>query len=156
VFRDGERGSLHHPEFSLLEWYRPGLGYGALMTEVAELVRHVLNRPELVVRCISYRDLFRSHLGLDPMRADAAVLRQAADDLPGVQGLDLDHDGWLDLLLTHRIEPALDRDRLIFVYDYPPSQAALARIRREPEPERFGLYLGDRAGQRVPGAHGLQ
>ncbi|WP_133512736.1 EF-P lysine aminoacylase EpmA [Candidatus Thiosymbion oneisti] len=144
VFRDGERGSLHHPEFSLLEWYRPGLGYGALMTEVAELVRHALDRPELAVRRISYRELFRTHLGLDPMRADVAALRQAADGLPGCRDLDLDRDGWLDLLLTYRIEPALARDRLTFVYDYPPSQATLARIRRDAEPvaERFELYLG--------------
>jgi len=144
VFRDGERGSRHHPEFSLLEWYRPGLGYGALMTEVAELVRHALDRPQLSVRRISYRDLFRTHLGLDPMRADVAALRRTADDLLGYRDPDLDRDGWLDLLLTHRIEPALDRNRLIFVYDYPPSQAALARIRRDAEPvaERFELYLG--------------
>jgi len=133
VFRDGERGSRHHPEFSLLEWYRPGLGYGALMTEVAELVRHALDRPGLSVRRISYRDLFRTHLGLDPMHADVAALRQAADDIPGCRDPDLHRDGWLDL-----------RDRLIFVHDYSPSRAALARIRRDAEPvaERFELYLG--------------
>jgi len=144
VFRDGERGSRHHPEFSLLEWYRPGLDYRALMTKVAELVRHALGRPELAVRRISYRDLFRTHLGLDPMHVDLTALRRAADQLPGCRELDLDRDGWLDLLLTRRIEPALARDRLIFVYDYPPSQAALARIRRDAEPvaERFELYLG--------------
>jgi len=143
VFRDGERGRLHHPEFSLLEWYRPGLGYGVLMTEVAELVRHALDRPELAVRRISYRDLFRTHLGLDPISANMTALRQAAAGIPGSRELDLDRDGWLDLLLTHRIEPALDRDRLTFVYDYPPSRAALARIRRDAEPvaERFELYL---------------
>jgi len=143
VFRDGERGRLHHPEFSLLEWYRPGLDYRALMTEVAELVCHTLDRPELAVRCISYRDLFRTHLGLDPMHAGPAALRQAAAAIPGSLGLDLDRDGWLDLLLTHRIEPALDRDRLTFVYDYLPSRAVLARIRRDAEPvaERFELYL---------------
>jgi len=144
VFRDGERGSRHHPEFSLLEWYRPGLDYGALMREVAELVCYALDRPELSVRRISYRDLFRTHLGLDPIRVDVAALRQVAAYIPGARELDLDRDGWLDLLLTQRIEPALDRDRLTFVYDYPPSQAALARIRRDAEPvaERFELYLG--------------
>ncbi len=144
VFRDGERGSLHHPEFSLLEWYRPGLGYRALMTEVADLIRHALDRPELPVRRISYRELFQIHLRLDPLRADLKALRQAAAGIPGSRELDLDRDGWLDLLLTHRIEPALDRDRLTFVYDYPTSRAALARIRQDAEPvaERFELYLG--------------
>ena len=144
VFRDGERGRLHHPEFSLLEWYRPHLGYRALMKEVADLVRQALNRPGLGVRYIGYRELFRTYLGLDPLRADSQTLRQAAAVIPGRRGLDLDRDGWLDLLLTHRLEPRLEPDRLTFVYDYPPTQAALARIRPDPEPvaERFELYLG--------------
>jgi len=143
VFRDGERGRLHHPEFSLLEWYRPGLGYGALMTEVEDLVRHALDRPKLTVQRIGYRELFRAHLGLDPMRADVVTLRRAAAVIPGSRALVLDHGGWLDLLLTQCIEPALDRDRLTFVYDYPPSRAALARTCRGTEPvaERFELYL---------------
>ncbi len=143
VFRDGERGALHHPEFSLLEWYRPGLGYRVLMTEVANLVRHALEQPELPVRYLSYRELFQTHLGLDPMRADGEALRQAAAAIPGSRELELDRDGWLDLLLTRRIEPKLGRGRLTFVYDYPPSRAALARIRWDPEPvaERFELYL---------------
>jgi len=143
VFRDGERGALHHPEFSLLEWYRPHLGYRTLMKEVADLVRYALEQPELPVRYISYRELFQVYLGLDPMRADGKTLRQAAVAVPGSRELDLDRDGWLDLLLTRRIEPRLGRGRLTFVYDYPPSQAALARIRRDPEPvaERFELYL---------------
>jgi lysyl-tRNA synthetase class 2 len=143
VFRDGERGRLHHPEFSLLEWYRPGLGYRDLMSEVADLVRHALERPELTDQRQSYRELFRSHLGLDPLRADAPVLRRAVEDIPGATDMELDRDGWLDLLLTHRIENGLGRDGLTFVYDYPPSQAALARIRADADPvaERFELYL---------------
>jgi lysyl-tRNA synthetase class 2 len=144
VFRDGERGRLHHPEFSLLEWYRPGLGYKDLMGEVADLVRYVLDRPELGVEQQSYRELFRAHLNLDPLRAPAPTLRRAAKDIPGAGDLELDRDGWLDLLLTHHIEAGLGRGRLTFVYDYPPSQAALARIRADADPvaERFELYLG--------------
>lgn len=143
VFRDGERGRLHHPEFSLLEWYRPGLGYGDLMTEVAELVRHALELPELPVQRLSYRELFWSRLGLDPLTADLAALCRAAEDIPGSGDLDLDRDGWLDLLLTHSIEPHLGRNCLSFVYDYPPTQAALARVRDDviPVAERFELYL---------------
>jgi len=145
VFRDGERGHRHHPEFSMLEWYRPHLSYRDLMTEVADLVRHALDRPTLAARHISYRELFRIHLGLDPLRADEKTLQQAAAAIPGIRDLDLDRDGWLDLLLTRRIEPRLERERLTFVYDYPPSQAALARIRPDAEPvaERFELYLED-------------
>jgi elongation factor P--(R)-beta-lysine ligase len=143
VFRDGERGRLHHPEFSLLEWYRPGLGYRDLMTEVASLVRRVLGRPELRAESLSYRELFLRHLGLDPLTADSQSLRRAGEDIPGARGMDLGRDGWLDLLLTQRIENRLGRGCLTFVYDYPPSQAALARIRRDAEPvaERFELYL---------------
>jgi len=143
VFRDGERGRLHHPEFSLLEWYRPGLGYKALMSEVADLARHALDRPSLSVQDLSYRELFWDRLGLDPLTADLETLRRAADDIPGCGSLNLDRDGWLDLLLTHRIESGLGRGELTFVYDYPPSQAALARIRQEANPvaERFELYF---------------
>jgi lysyl-tRNA synthetase class 2 len=143
VFRDGERGPLHHPEFSLLEWYRPGMEYKALMREVADLARHALDRPGLPVQLLSYRELFLDRLGLDPLTAALPTLRRAAGDIPGCGDLDLDRDGWLDLLLTHRIQNALGRERLTFVYDYPPSQAALARIRRDTEPlaERFELYL---------------
>jgi len=143
VFRDGERGHLHHPEFTLLEWYRPSLGYRALMAEVADLVRCALDRPELSVQQLSYRELFLDHLGLDPLTADPKDLRRAAEGIPGSREMDLGRDGWLDLLLTHHIEAALGRGWLTFVYDYPPSQAALARIRKErvPVAERFELYL---------------
>lgn len=144
VFRGGERGRLHHPEFSLLEWYRPGWDYRRLMGEVADLVRHAVGRPDLPVEALTYRDLFRSRLGIDPLRADLARLREAALEhhIAGAEVLDLDRDGWLDLLLTHRIEPGLGRGRLSFVCDYPPSQAALARVRRDADPvaERFELY----------------
>ncbi|AGA90968.1 lysyl-tRNA synthetase-like protein GenX [Thioflavicoccus mobilis 8321] len=145
VFRDGERGRLHHPEFTLLEWYRPGWDYRRLMGEVADLVRSALAAPGLEVEEIAYRDLFRERLGLDPWNADEAALAHAAATrgIGGVAGLVLDRDGWLDLLLTHCLEPGLGRGRLTFLYDYPPSQAALARRRDGPVSvaERFELYL---------------
>jgi elongation factor P--(R)-beta-lysine ligase len=145
VFRDGERGRLHHPEFSLLEWYRPGWDHRRLMGEVADLVRWVLEAPGLAAEEMSYRDLFRERLQLDPWHADLRDLCRAAADqgIQGIDRLDLSPDGWLDLLLTHCLEPGLGRGCMTFVYDYPPSQAALARIRPGPEPagERFELYL---------------
>jgi lysyl-tRNA synthetase class 2 len=145
VFRDGERGPLHHPEFSLLEWYRPGWDHRRLMDEVADLVRCVLDAPGLAVEALSYRDLFQRRLGLDPWDTNAEALCNATAEqgIRGVEQLDLDQDGWLDLLLTHCLEPGLGRGCMTFVYDYPPSQAALARVRPGPEPagERFELYL---------------
>jgi lysyl-tRNA synthetase class 2 len=145
VFRDGERGRLHHPEFSLLEWYRPGWGYVQLMDEVADLARRVLERPALPVERLSYQGLFQDRFGVDPWSADALSLRARALELgiSGVESLQLERDGWLDLLLTHRLEPGLGRGRLTFVCDYPPSQAALARVRPGaiPVAERFELYV---------------
>jgi elongation factor P--(R)-beta-lysine ligase len=144
VFRDDERGRWHHPEFTLLEWYRPGWDYRQLMDEVAELVRLALDQPTLPVENISYRELFRTRLALDPWTASATQLRATAQTA-GVETaqLELNRDGWLDLLLTHCLEADLGQNGLTFLYDYLPSQAALARIRTDAEPvaERFELYL---------------
>ena len=145
VFRDGERGRRHHPEFTLLEWYRPGWDSDRLITEVTDLVRLALGQPERPVESLSYRQLFLDRLAIDPFRASLEDLAACARDqgIAGVGDLDLDRDGWLDLLLTHRLETGLGRGRLTFLRDYPPSQAALARLRPGPEPvaERFELYL---------------
>lgn len=145
VFRDGERGRRHHPEFTLLEWYRPGWDLDRLISEVAELVRLALGQPERPLEVLTYRDLFLNQLGLDPHRASPEALRACAlaRGLTGMERLELDRDGWLDLLLTHCLETELGRGRLTFIRDYPPSQAALARIRpgTDPVAERFELYL---------------
>ncbi|MBN2887428.1 MAG: EF-P lysine aminoacylase GenX [Chromatiaceae bacterium] len=145
VFRDDERGRLHHPEFSMLEWYRPGWDEGRLMDEVAALVRLVLERPELPVERLSYRDLFRQRLDLDPWTASLDALRARALEagIGGAESLELERDAWLDLLLSHCLEPQLGRGRLTFIHEYPPSQAALARVRPGDPPvaERFELYL---------------
>lgn len=145
VFRDGERGRLHHPEFSLLEWYRPGWDYRQLMNEVADLVRDLLRRPDLPLAPITYRGLFRTRLGIDPWAVGIGKLQEQAlkIGISGAESLDLDHDGWLDLLLTHCLEPGLGRGCLTFLCDYPPSQAALARVRLDEVPvaERFELYF---------------
>ncbi len=145
VFRDGERGRLHHPEFSLLEWYRPGWGYQRLMDEVAELVRRVLGRPDLPVERITYRGLFQARLDIDPWSIDAEGLRARALEagIASAGSLDLDRDAWLDLLLTHCLQGDLGRGRLTFLCDYPPTQAALARLREDQVQvaERFELYL---------------
>ncbi len=145
VFRDGELGRWHNPEFTLLEWYRPGFDQHRLMDEVAELINGVLPGP-LPVERIGYRELFLNHLDLDPHIATADQLRDHArrQGVPGAETLELaDRDGWLDLLLTHCIEPHLGNGCICFVFDYPATQASLARIRQGTPPlaERFELYM---------------
>lgn len=150
VFRGRERGRLHHPEFTLLEWYRPGWDDAQLMDEVADLVRTVLQHPTMPMERIRYRDLFRDGLDIDPWSTGPRDLRAAAirAGIPDAERLDLDRDGWLDLLLTQCLEPGLGRSGMSFLCDYPPSQAALARIRPAGDPteeqavaERFELYI---------------
>jgi lysyl-tRNA synthetase class 2 len=147
VFRDAEAGRLHNPEFTLLEWYRPDFDHRQLMTEVAELVTHLLeNRVPLgATQWMTYEDAFLRHTGLDPLSASgaqwAACARQHGIAATGLGPDTL--DGWRDLLLTHLIEPHLGQGRLTFLYDYPASQAALARLRPDKPAvaERFELYL---------------
>lgn len=142
VFRQGEAGRLHNPEFTMLEWYRPDFDHHRLMAEVEELVRTLV--PSLpAARWLTYSELFQRYLDLDPHRADVEQLR-AAGAGKGLPEMGADRDGWLDLLMTHRIEPQLDPAVPVFVYDYPASQAALARVRAGDPPvaERFELYCG--------------
>lgn len=125
-------------------WIRPSPVDG----EVAELVTELLAGRLLVAEPerLSYQEIFQQHLDLDPHRASVAELAAgaAAQNVPIPPGMPAeDTDPWLDLLLTHCIEPALGQGRLTFVYDYPVTQAALARLRPGDPPvgERFELYL---------------
>ena len=144
VFRDGEAGRLHNPEFTLLEWYRPGYDHHRLMGEMEALIQAVLSDP-CPVRRISYGQLFEDTLDFNPYLAGSEELRRVAVDqgIPGASALALpDRDAWLDLLMSHCIEPRLGSG-MCFVYDYPASQASLARIWQGEPPvaERFELYL---------------
>jgi lysyl-tRNA synthetase class 2 len=143
VFRKGERGSRHNPEFSLLEWYRPGFDHWAMMDEVADLLAHVLGQQQVVH--ISYRDAFMEVLGIDPHRIELAELIATTRKLIDVQLDSRQRDDWLNLLLSHLIEPQLGRSAPTFLYNYPASQAALAQISRDENgnavAERFELYI---------------
>ncbi len=147
VFRDGEAGIRHNPEFTMLEWYRIGWNHRELMLEAAALVNAALgvaNRTAGYAE-ISYRDLYRQRLGVDPMTATAEELRVALGEVQ-IDPQGLGRDDWLDLLMTHRLQPGFVADQLLAVYDFPASQCALARLRDEPGnppvAERFELYLG--------------
>ena len=142
AFRDGEAGALHNPEFSLLEWYRPGWNHHLLMEEVAELCIACLG--EKPVTRYTYRELFVSYLNIDPFVETDEALRALASEHVDFGSMQGERDLWLDLLLTHLIEPQLRTSGLCFVYDYPASQAALARVDTTGEYDvghRFELYV---------------
>lgn len=146
VFRNGECGQRHNPEFTLLEWYRVGWTHHQLMDEVEALVRtaaQAFGRALGPLQRQSYAQCYQSMLGLDPHRAPLAAL-QAPLSAYAIDPDGLTRDDWLDLLRTHCIEPQLDASGGCFLYDFPASQAALARVRAGDPPvaERFELYLG--------------
>ncbi len=151
VFRDGEVGARHNPEFTMLEWYRLGMDHLQLARETVELVRMALTLVGRSVRvdAVRYRDLYLRELAIDPMTASDEILRNALGDVL-IDPSGLRRDDWLDLLMTHRIQPTLPTDAILVVHDYPASQCALARIRQPdsakaedaPVAERFELYLG--------------
>jgi lysyl-tRNA synthetase class 2 len=145
VFRNGEAGSRHNPEFTMLEWYRVGWDHRRLMRETVELAGAALAQVGRAasVRETTYRALFVDALGIDPFTADESALRAALDGV-AIDPAGLRRDDWLDLLLTHRIQSTFARDELLLVHDYPASQCALAKIRVDDPPvaERFELYLG--------------
>jgi len=127
VFRDGERGRRHTPEFSLLEWYREGLDDQQLMAEVSELVCGWLGCEWPLT--ISYRELIKARAGFDPMVISDHELRHYCERwLTLGQLTTLSRDGCLDLVMSYRVEPGLGCGRPLFVTHYPASQAALARV----------------------------
>ncbi len=143
VFRDGESGRRHNPEFTLLEWYRLGYDDRALMDEVVALVESLI--PGIAVERLSYRDWFLRHLHVDPHVAPVETLRAIGRKHIEIDDRGLDADAWLDLLVTHVLEPALG-EGLALIYDYPASQAALARVlpdnTGQPVARRFEAFLG--------------
>ena len=115
------------------------------MEDVAALVNRVLPKPR-EIEYLSYGDIFNQHLNINPHHATQIELQQCAKQhgITDADRLNLpSKDAWLDLLLTHCIEPQLGNNCLSFVYDYPASQASLAKIRPGTPPlaERFELYM---------------
>ncbi len=145
VFRDGELGRWHEPEFTLFEWYRVGWDEEQLMSEVESLLVTLLQpyrRLAPAVR-ISYHAAFHDFLGVDPHADDAqlraALAREAIDIPAGIGG-----NGLLDLALSQVVVPRLDPHAISFIYDFPAGQAALARIKSQQPPlaARFEAFSG--------------
>ncbi|KMQ75730.1 EF-P lysine aminoacylase EpmA [Marinobacter subterrani] len=143
VFRNGELGRRHNPEFSMLEWYRTGFDDVALMAEVSDLVCDWLGCEQPGV--VQYRDAVKRWAGIDPLEAtDHELQRRCEQWLEPEQLAGLGRDGCLDLLMSLAVEPNLGKQRPEFVTGYPASQASLARVSTREGHEvahRFELYI---------------
>ncbi len=148
AFRLGEQGPLHNPEFTIVEWYRTGHTMADGMQLTGELCEALLGRGP--AEQLSYAEAFRQYVGIDPHcdphRADMPTLRAAvrkAELEPPATLAEDDRDGLLELLLVERVRPNLGNDRPVLLYDYPATQAALAKIRPDNPPvaERFELFV---------------
>lgn len=150
VFRNGEAGRLHNPEFTMIEWYRTGDTHLEQMSLTEELVRTLAiasgqKLKTVPFRRLSYDDAFERAIGRRVLRMTPAelqtVCRECQIDLPASLPLD-DRDGLLNLILAEKVEPTLGVDQPEFVFDFPDSQAALAIVRNDDPPvaERFELY----------------
>lgn len=124
AFRDEEHGRLHRNEFTILEWYRVGFDHHDLMLEISELLSIILKIPKATK--ISYQQLFEKHLDLNPHTANI-------DDYE------------LGVLLATKIEPHLSANAPVIIYDFPKTQAALAKLRIRDDgitvAERFEVYV---------------
>ena len=153
AFRDEPATRLHNPEFTLLEWYRPGFDHFRLMDEITELLKHLqLLAENKTVKSLSYQQLFEIYAGVDPFQASLNNLFQVITDHSinihvssaneNRPGKGFAHNELLDLILTHIIQPQLVQQDFLFVHSYPASQASLARL-SETDPqvaERFELF----------------
>ncbi|NOY42455.1 MAG: EF-P lysine aminoacylase GenX [Planctomycetes bacterium] len=144
-FRAGERGALHNPEFTIVEWYRTGDDMHAGMKLLDQLCQAILNTP--VASQTTYGAAFSQHAGICPHTSSADQLATRAKelrlDIPDNMQVD-DRDEWLNLLLATQVEPRLGQTAPEIVYDYPASQAALAKVERREDgikvARRFELY----------------
>jgi len=174
TYRNAEKSSSHHPEFSMIEWYRTYSDTKAIMQDCIALVRSCAKQvgrtqfeanglscdPFAEWEILSVAQAFRNYANIDllatapnPLAPDAALLRKAMEPL----GLHMaEDDSWDDLffrVMGEKIEPFLGKDRPTFLCDYPISMAALARPKPE-DPrlaERFELYM---AGYEIANAFG--
>jgi len=142
AFRNEESGRFHNPEFTILEWYQVDYDHQQLMNEMDQLLQLTLNC-ESARRC-TYQNAFLEILNVDPLAASLDELKQAGSKLKLGSVLDneMDKDTVLQLLFCIAIEPVIAINKPCFIYDFPASQAALARI-SEHDPrvaERFEVY----------------
>ena len=129
AFRASEQGSRHNPEFTLLEWYRVGFDMQALMEEVADLLTGLLShRLAGLPLTLTYRQAFIEYAQVDPFSATTKQLQTAFEQHTQQDVAGVSDDNWLDLILSFVVQPQLPKDRLVFITDFPATQASLAKL----------------------------
>jgi lysyl-tRNA synthetase class 2 len=131
VFRDGEFGRRHQPEFTILEWYRHDLNLPGIIDDTLRLIAATLDNraPTAEPVIIDYRDAFFRECELDALHAPIDELADAANADESLRAaIGEERDDWLDLLMATRIVPNFAEDRLTVIQHYPASQAAMARF----------------------------
>lgn len=138
VFRSGDAGRLHNPEFTMIEWYRMQLSYDALIEETLDLARLFLG--PLPANRFTYREALMTYAGVDALTAPHHELYACARQLDvSSAAQDWERDTLLNLLFSHLVEPHLGKNCLTVISGYPPSQAALAKI-QDGIASRFEVY----------------
>ena len=147
VFRDDEHGRKHNSEFTMLEWYRPQFSLKDLMLEVTDLLNVVLAERFGEVRptVLSYKHAFIDRLDLNPLQATLQQLKDVAHRVGLNLDLGDDRLAYIDLLFSHMVEPSLGFDTPLFLTDFPPELASLAKTKLDEDGElvaaRFELYI---------------
>ena len=151
VFRQGDFGEMHNPEFTMLEWYCTDNNYAAGIAFLSDLTDTVLQRGKASV--VTLRQLFAGHTRLNPHTADCRQLREYALDsgvtFPESFALaEQDRENWVDLIFSEHIQPSLGREEPVIVIDYLASQSQLAKTRQICDSsgefdlsERFELFV---------------
>ena len=147
VFRDDEHGRKHNSEFTMLEWYRPKLDLKGLMHETVELLEVCLAHRLGEVRpyILSYKHAFQDRLDINPLQASLKQLKDTAHRLGLNLDLGDDRLAYMDLLFSHFVEPSLGFDAPVFLTDFPPEMASLAKVKTDDDGEqvaaRFEVYI---------------
>ncbi len=131
VFRDGELSRKHTPEFTMLEWYRVDYDLFDLIKEVIQIVR-LMSQQDLAVKEYSYLNLFMEKLSINPLFATEGELKHLLIQ----HNIDLafepkTKDEYLDLIMSHILEPSFDPHVITVLHSYPASQASLAKITKD-------------------------
>jgi lysyl-tRNA synthetase class 2 len=155
VFREGEIGRRHQPEFTMAEWYRLGFTLEQMIDDSCQFIHTLINAVAPAKQAFEqpkvhrYREIFCAAIQLDPMTASMQSLQNCATTVPGwheALGQQLSHDrnAWLDFIASHAVLPQLPANGLQVIRDYPAAQAMLARLNpdRPDVADRFEIFMG--------------